>query len=182
MVVRTLDAKKDPFHPSKDEGEILEPEIPYLSAIGALLYLAQCTRPNISFAVNLLARYSNVPAPRHCNGVKDILLYLKGTTDLGLFYTHKSSRRAVAFLVSQVDSRLVDYIDARYLFDPHRRQGNFPVDQWIVTIVCFLQGPAMSWWKYKMNKSRKAKKKTTYIQATVREHVLVSGLQDLDER
>ena len=60
MVVRTLDAKRDPFHPKEDEEEILEPEVPYLSAIGALLYLVQCSRPDISFAVNLLARYSNV--------------------------------------------------------------------------------------------------------------------------
>ena len=40
MVVRTLDVKRDPFRPKEDEEEILEPEVPYLSAIGALLYLA----------------------------------------------------------------------------------------------------------------------------------------------
>ena len=34
MVVRTLDAKRDPFRPKKDEEEILEPKVPYLSAIG----------------------------------------------------------------------------------------------------------------------------------------------------
>ncbi|KAM1112983.1 hypothetical protein ACFX13_046639 [Malus domestica] len=37
MVVRTLDAKRDPFRPKKDKEEILEPKVPYLSAIGALL-------------------------------------------------------------------------------------------------------------------------------------------------
>ncbi|XP_068336634.1 secreted RxLR effector protein 161-like [Pyrus communis] len=77
MVVRTLDAKRDPFRPKEDEEEILEPEVPYLSAIVALLYLAQCTRPDISFVVNLLARYNNVPTRRHWNGVKDIFRYLK---------------------------------------------------------------------------------------------------------
>ena len=65
MIVWTLDAKRDPFSPKDDEEEILEPEVPYLSAIGALLYLAQCTRPDISFAVNLLARYNNAPTRRH---------------------------------------------------------------------------------------------------------------------
>ncbi|XP_070675798.1 uncharacterized mitochondrial protein AtMg00810-like [Malus domestica] len=64
MVVRTLDVKRDPFRPKEDDEEILEPEVPYLSVIGTLLYLAQCIRPD-TFAVNLLARYSNAPTHRH---------------------------------------------------------------------------------------------------------------------
>ncbi|KAM2721085.1 hypothetical protein EV2_042199 [Malus domestica] len=119
MVVRTIDAKRDPFHPNEDEEEILEPEVPYLSAIGALLYLAQCTRPNISFAVNLLARYSNAPTSKHWNGVKDIFRYLKGTTDLGLFYTRKSLSFAAPY-GHWIDLRLVGYADAEYMSDPHR--------------------------------------------------------------
>ncbi|KAM0976935.1 hypothetical protein ACFX2C_019778 [Malus domestica] len=98
MVVRILDAKQDPFHPKKDKEEILEPGFPYLSVIGALLYLAQYTRPDISFGVNLLTRYINEPTRRHCNGVKEIFCYLKGTMDLGLFYTHKSSRWVAALI------------------------------------------------------------------------------------
>lgn len=65
MIVRSLDPKKDLFRPADDNEEILAPEVPYLSAIGALLYLAQCTRPDISFAVNLLARCSSAPTRRH---------------------------------------------------------------------------------------------------------------------
>ncbi|XP_070669093.1 secreted RxLR effector protein 161-like [Malus domestica] len=119
MVVRTLDNKRDPFHPKVDEEEILEPKVPYLSAIGALLYLAQCIRPNISFNVNFLARYSNVPTYRHWNGVKNIFRYLNGTMDLGLFYTHESSSVASPY-GSRIDSCLVGYAYARYLFDPYR--------------------------------------------------------------
>ncbi|XP_068307434.1 secreted RxLR effector protein 161-like [Pyrus communis] len=122
MVGRTLDAKQDPFHPKEDEEEILEPKVPYLSAIGALLYLAQCTRPDISFAVNLLARYSNAPTSRHWNGVKDIFYYLKGMTDLGLFYNRESSSVAAPY-GSWIDSRLVSYTDAGYLCDPHRARS-----------------------------------------------------------
>jgi len=61
MVVRSLEADKDPFRPKEEDEEVLGPEVPYLSAIGALMYLANCTRPDIAFAVNLLARYSAAP-------------------------------------------------------------------------------------------------------------------------
>ena len=110
MVVRSLDIKKDPFRPKQDDEAILGPEVPYLSAIGALLYLAQCTRPDIAFAVNLLARYSSAPTLRHWNGVKDILRYLRGTTDMGLFYASESTN----------GPNIVGYADAGYLSDPHK--------------------------------------------------------------
>ena len=32
--------------------ELLGPEVPYLSAIGALMYLANCTIPDIVFSIN----------------------------------------------------------------------------------------------------------------------------------
>ncbi|XP_068340437.1 secreted RxLR effector protein 161-like [Pyrus communis] len=119
MVIRTLDAKRDPFCPNENEKEILEPKVPYLSAIGALLYLAQCTGPDISFAINLFARYSNAPIRRHWNAAKEIFRYLKSTKNLGLFYTHKSSR-VVAPLGSRIDSHLVGYTDVGYMSNPHR--------------------------------------------------------------
>ncbi|XP_068315003.1 secreted RxLR effector protein 161-like [Pyrus communis] len=92
MIVRTLDAQRDPFRPKKDEEEILEPEVLYLSAIEALLYLAQCTRPDISFAVNLLARYSNAPTHMHWNGVKDIFRYLKDARYLSESHRARSQK------------------------------------------------------------------------------------------
>ena len=56
MMDRSLDVKKDAFRPHEDDEEILGPQVPYLSAIGALMYLANCTWPNVAFSVNLLAR------------------------------------------------------------------------------------------------------------------------------
>ena len=70
MVVRSLDVEKDPFRPQEEEEEILGPYVPYLSAVGALMYLANSTWLDIAFAVNLLARHSAEPTKRHWVGVK----------------------------------------------------------------------------------------------------------------
>ncbi|XP_035841267.1 secreted RxLR effector protein 161-like [Helianthus annuus] len=111
MVVRSLNVENDPFRPSEDDEEVLGPEVPYLSAIGALMYLTNCTRPDISFAVNLLARFSSAPTKRHGNGIKHIFRYLRGTVDLGLFYPNDSKEG------------LVGYADAGYLSDPHKAKS-----------------------------------------------------------
>jgi hypothetical protein len=61
MVVRSLDKNKDPFRPKDEKEQVLGHEVPYLSVLGALMYLANCTRPDIAFAVNLLARHNAAP-------------------------------------------------------------------------------------------------------------------------
>jgi hypothetical protein len=91
MVVRSLDAKKDLFLPLKEDEEILGPKIPYLNAIEALMYLANCTRLDIAFAINLLARYNSTPIKKHWNEVKYILRYFHGTTKMRLFYSESNS-------------------------------------------------------------------------------------------
>ena len=40
MIIRSLNAKKDHFRPKEENEALLGPEVPYLSTIGALLYLA----------------------------------------------------------------------------------------------------------------------------------------------
>ncbi len=107
MVVRSLDINKDPFRPKMNDEELIGPEVPYLSAIGALMYLSSHTRPDITFAVNLLARYSSSPTIRHWNGIKHIFRYLRGTMDMGLYYSYAP------------EAELIGYADAGYLSDPH---------------------------------------------------------------
>ena len=92
MVVRSLDVKKNSFRPCEKDEELFGPKVPYLGAIGALMYIANCTRPDIVFSVNLLAKYSSAPTQRHWNGIKHILPYLCGTTDMCLFYLRKSKQ------------------------------------------------------------------------------------------
>jgi hypothetical protein len=127
MVVRSIDIKKDPFRPSDEEEEILGPHVPYLSVVGALMYLANSTRPDIAFAVNLLARHSAKPTKRHRVGVKTVLRYLNGTRDFGLFYNRNQ------------DPILLGYTDAGYLSDPHNGRSQ--------TGFLFLQGRTTISWK-----------------------------------
>jgi hypothetical protein len=56
----------------------------YRSVIGKLNYIAQNTRPDISFAVHQCARYSNNPTALHELAVKRIGRYLLATRDKGL--------------------------------------------------------------------------------------------------
>ena len=74
--IRSVNVDKDQFRPREEDEEVLGPEVPYFSAIGALMYLANYNRPDIAFAVNLLARFSSAPTKRHWNGVKHVLRYL----------------------------------------------------------------------------------------------------------
>lgn len=47
MVVRSLDVENDPFRPREKDEELLGSEVPYLSVIGALMYLDNYTCTHI---------------------------------------------------------------------------------------------------------------------------------------
>ena len=72
------------------------------------MYFANYIGPNIAFSINLFVRYSYVPTRRHWNGIKHILLYLRETTDMSLFYSNESKQQ------------LLGYADAGYLSNPHK--------------------------------------------------------------
>lgn len=61
---------------------------PYLSVIGSLLYISTCTRPDIAFAVNNLARHSSAIGKAHIKAVEQVVKYLNGTRNLGIVF-HK---------------------------------------------------------------------------------------------
>nr|GFA88999.1 hypothetical protein [Tanacetum cinerariifolium] len=58
----------------------------YRSIIGALMYLT-CSRPNIVHATCLCAWYQAKPTEKHLKEVKRIFCYLRGTVNIGLWYT-----------------------------------------------------------------------------------------------
>ena len=94
----------DLFRPCEEEEEAVDHQR-YLAVVGALLYLATHTRPDIAFAVSVLARHSRKPTYRHWAGVKHLLRYLRGTENLGLYYT------------KDVEPEIMGYTDAGFKTD-----------------------------------------------------------------
>lgn len=62
--------------------------IPYKEAIGGLLYLSLCTRPDIAYAVNYLCQFNNCYGKEHLSAVQRVFKYLRGTIGYGAQYTN----------------------------------------------------------------------------------------------
>ncbi|KAL4123438.1 hypothetical protein QTP88_015616 [Uroleucon formosanum] len=92
-------------------GSLEAGEVPYRESVGSLLYLSQITRPDITFAVNLVSRYLEKPLTIHWNAVKRIFKYLKGTFNYGLIYD------------SSLTPKLRGYSDADYAGDTTTRRS-----------------------------------------------------------
>ena len=59
----------------------------FRSAIGSLLYMSCCTRPDICFAVNKLAKFSANPGVKHYRALLHLIGFVKNNTNKGLkFY------------------------------------------------------------------------------------------------
>ncbi|XP_074336378.1 secreted RxLR effector protein 161-like [Apium graveolens] len=69
----------------KDEGGELVDVTEYRCIVGSLRYLTH-TRPDISYAVGVVSRFMEQPTMKHNQAVKQILRYIKGTTNYGLSY------------------------------------------------------------------------------------------------
>ena len=89
--------------------------IPYKSAIGSLMYLAVCTRPDIAAAVSSLSRFNANLGMAHWEGVQHVLRYLKGTSGEGICYKRGES------------TSLWGYCDASHLtyLDTSRSRGGY---------------------------------------------------------
>ena len=78
----------------------LPPEKPYRQLIGALVYLAHTTRPDIAFVTGLLARQVQSPSLHHWKVATRVLRYLKGTLDLGITMHRSQTTTINAFVDS----------------------------------------------------------------------------------
>ena len=62
----------------------------YQTIVGKLLYLSNCTRPDICFVVSYLSRFCHKPGTQHWAAVKRVLRYLRGTEEIGLKFQRNS--------------------------------------------------------------------------------------------
>lgn len=70
----------------RDDEPLMQEAHRYAEAVGALLYLANTTRPDLSATVSVLAKHNMNPGERHWEQVKYALRYLKKTQKVGLVY------------------------------------------------------------------------------------------------
>jgi len=85
-----------------DETGISVEQTEYRGFIGSFLYLTT-SRPYIMLSMFLCARYQSNPKESHFSASKRIMKYLKGTTEVGLWY------------LSEVLLNLVSYNDSDFV-------------------------------------------------------------------
>nr|GEX26319.1 retrovirus-related Pol polyprotein from transposon TNT 1-94 [Tanacetum cinerariifolium] len=88
-------------------------KVPYANAVGSLMYLMVCTRPDIAYAISIVSRYLANPGKNHWEAVKWILKYLRGTANVGLIYgTNRGNHKDVT-----------GFVDSDYAKDPDKGRG-----------------------------------------------------------
>ena len=79
-----------PFNSSvkleKNDGRVVA-QLEYASAIRSLMYVAQCTRVDISFEISKLSKFTSNPSVEHWKAIGRVLGYLKNTKELSLQYS-----------------------------------------------------------------------------------------------
>lgn len=98
--------------PSTPEATKAMQDIPYGEAVGALLWLSICTRPELKPAVSVLCRFIKNPGPQHWSAVKLVFRYLRGSTKHGLRYSRDPTNPG-----------LIGYADSDFANDPDKSRS-----------------------------------------------------------
>ncbi|XP_023031842.2 dynein regulatory complex subunit 3 [Drosophila willistoni] len=119
-VAQSLSA--DMGHQSEADIEDMK-KVPYLEAIGCLLYAAQNTRPDKSFAVNMLSRFSSNPGNVHTTilYLPDIQLRGRELREIGDKQEKEIQTREILkreqSQASRLASSFVEHLDGHQLYD-----------------------------------------------------------------
>ena len=91
-------------------------DMSYREVVGSLLWLSLGTRPDITYAVSQVAKFSSNPGPQHWEAVHRIIRYLHGTRTLGLTY-HAHQHGSDDSPVTLTSMKPHGYVDADYARD-----------------------------------------------------------------
>ena len=80
--------------------------VPYARAVGLLMYVMVCTRPDLDYAVSLASQFMSNLGKQHWEVVKWVLRYLRGSVRLGLVFQRLETGKP-RLLQGYVD---VDYV------------------------------------------------------------------------
>lgn len=69
----------------------------YLQIVGSTIYLSNCTRSDIAYAVGQLARVMHAPGESHLVLAKHLLQYLAGTHSVGTVYSNRLNMLAYEY-------------------------------------------------------------------------------------
>jgi len=86
----------------------------YRGLLGQLNYLSCCTRPDITYIVNQLARYSNAPKKAHWDIAIGVLKYLKNTSNWGISLGHGSAIDKIFFKMGEPRREVTAFADANH--------------------------------------------------------------------
>ena len=78
--------------------------IPHASTVGSIMYVMLYTRPDVCLAISLAGRYQSNPGVDHWTAVKNILKYLKRTTDMFLVYGGDKELVVNGYVVASFDT------------------------------------------------------------------------------
>ena len=118
--------------PTEEEKEAMV-NIPYLSAVGTLIWLSMCTRPDIAFAVNFCARFNSCPGPAQWKLVLHIMRFVMGTRHYDMVF--KRYPRSVL---------LACFSDSDHAGDPNSRKS-------VSGVICFAYGNPVLWMSKRQN-------------------------------
>jgi hypothetical protein len=95
----------------------------YREAVGSLLWVSNGTRPDISYAVNQVARYMENPGVQHWDAVQRILVYLRGSQNKSIVFESDENSATTRGYYSYPKANAQFYVDADHATNKDDRRS-----------------------------------------------------------